>query len=499
MTKKQKTFRPKARLARGLRDERGAQIAAERKMLETIGTVFERYGFELLNTPAFEYADALGKFLPDQDRPNEGVFSFQDDDEQWLSLRYDLTAPLARFVAENYDALPKPFRRYQWGSVWRNEKPGPGRYREFMQIDADTVGAANMASDAEMIAMMAECMEVLGIARGNYLIHVNDRKILDGVLETVGMSAGDSEFEKRRLVVLRAIDKLDRLGPDGVELLLGKGRRDESGDFTEGAGLSSEQIDAVMAFTRSGTVDRQKVCDRLAQSVGESRIGLQGIDELRRIDAYLTALGLNSDRVIFDPSVVRGLGYYTGPVWEVELTIETQGEDGRMTRFGSVGSGGRYDNLIKMFKGVEVPATGCSFGVSRLYAALEHLGQVRADEQKGPVVVLVMDSERLTDYQVMVKELRDGGIRAEMYMGAGGMKAQLKYADKRRATLAVIEGADERGRGEVTLKDLKLGAQKATEISDNVEWRSGDAAQTSVPRAKLIDGVKQILARYDGA
>src|ERR1700730_8925566 len=224
----------RARLPRGLADRGPAEIAATRAMVEKIREVYERYGFEPVETPAFEYTDALGKFLPDQDRPNEGVFSFQDDDEQWISLRYDLTAPLARYVAENFDSLPKPYRSYRAGWVFRNEKPGPGRFRQFMQFDADTVGSSSPAADAEICVIAADCLEALGVKRGDYVIKVNNRKVLDGVMEAIGL--GGPENAGRRLTVLRAIDKLDRLGVDGVHLLLGAGRKDESGDFTEGAG-----------------------------------------------------------------------------------------------------------------------------------------------------------------------------------------------------------------------------------------------------------------------
>src|SRR5690242_15311275 len=223
--KPEKSNKLKARLPRGLADRGPAEIAATRQMVETIRKVYELYGFEAVETPAIEYTETLGKFLPDTDRPNEGVFSFQDDDEQWLSLRYDLTAPLARYVAENFETLPKPYRSYRYGWVFRNEKPGPGRYRQFMQFDADTVGAASPAADAEMCMMAADTMEALGIKRGDYVIKVNNRKVLDGVMDAAGVKP------EQRLTVLRAIDKLDRLGNDAVRALLGKGRKDESGDF----------------------------------------------------------------------------------------------------------------------------------------------------------------------------------------------------------------------------------------------------------------------------
>src|SRR6187549_800791 len=239
-----KSNKLKARLPRGLADRGPAEIAATRRMTDAIRDVYERYGFEPVETPAIEYTDALGKFLPDQDRPNEGVFSFQDDDEQWLSLRYDLTAPLARYVAENFDALPKPYRSYREGYVFRNEKPGPGRFRQFMQFDADTVGSSSPAADAEICMMAADAIEALGIPRGSYVVKVNNRKVLDGVLESVGL-AGEPNAGAR-LTVLRAIDKLDRLGIEGVSQLLGEGRKDESGDFTKGAQLEQKQIDVIL-------------------------------------------------------------------------------------------------------------------------------------------------------------------------------------------------------------------------------------------------------------
>src|SRR5688572_5317018 len=246
MSKPNKDARPNPRLPRGLRDIEAAELRQQQDMLAKIRAVYERYGFEPLETPAFEYTDALGKFLPDQDRPNEGVFSFKDDDEQWLSLRYDLTAPLARYVAENFDALAKPYRSYRFGWVFRNEKPGPGRFRQFMQFDADTVGSGSVAADAEMCMMAADTLERVGIPRGDYVIKVNSRKVLDGVMEAIGLGGDDKAGQ--RLTVLRAIDKLDRLGAEGVRQLLGEGRKDESGDFTKGAGLDPKSIDGVLRF-----------------------------------------------------------------------------------------------------------------------------------------------------------------------------------------------------------------------------------------------------------
>lgn len=486
--------RPKARLPRGLSDSTGKTLAIHDELIARLSQVYACYGFERLTTPCIEFADALGKFLPDQDRPHEGVFSFQDDDGQWLCLRYDLTAPLARYVAENYDSLAFPYRRFQTGSVFRDEKPGPGRFREFIQFDADTVGTSAMAADAELCMLVADSLEALGLGRGDYAIKVNNRKVLNGVLELIGVPEG-AAGEALRLAVLRAMDKLDRLGERGVAQLLGSGRKDESGDFTKGAGLAAKDIDRVLGFLAAGGGDRIAVCNKLSELVKGSAVGESGVAEMRDIDAVLAAAGFGLDRVRIDPAIVRGLAYYTGPVFEAELTFEIKGDDGRPVRFGSVGGGGRYDDLVERFLGKKVPATGVSIGVSRLAAALQMRGLLSERAHVGPVVVLVLDRDQLPRYQTMVAELRAGGIRAELYLGQSGMRAQLKYADKRAAPIVVIEGGDERAKGEVTLKDMALGAELSGEIKSRAEWAKGAAAQVSVRREDLAHRVREILER----
>jgi len=505
--KPDKTNRLKARLPRGLADRGPAEIAATRAMIEKIRAVYELYGFEPVETPAIEYTDALGKFLPDQDRPNEGVFSFQDDDEQWLSLRYDLTAPLARYVAENFDTLPKPYRSYRFGWVFRNEKPGPGRFRQFMQFDADTVGSASPAADAEMCMMAADTMEALGL-NGHYVVKVNNRKVLDGVLESIELG-GEANAE-RRLTVLRAIDKLDRLGRGAVGALLGPGRKDESGDFTKGAGLADPQIHSLLNFLERRVGEPSSLTSsenlqfnwRVLNSIAELKLFMNssnyvsGKDELTEIARFCSAAGYGYDRVRIDPSVVRGLEYYTGPVFEVELTFPTDGKDGA-TRFGSVGGGGRYDGLVSRFRGEPVPATGFSIGVSRLLAALQHLGKVESKAEAGPVVVTVFDKDRIADYQQMVAKLRAEGIRAELYLGSGKFGPQMKYADRRNSPCVVIQGSDEKARGEVTIKDLVVGAELAKMEKDRDEHLQKQAqAQTSVPEAELVEAVRAVLARH---
>jgi histidyl-tRNA synthetase len=479
-----------ARVARGFGDRGPSEIAGVATMMRRIAEVYERYGFEAVETPLIEYTDALGKFLPDTDRPNEGVFSFKDDDEQWLSLRYDLTAPLARFVAQNFDALPKPYRSYRAGFVFRNEKPGPGRFRQFMQFDADTVGAASVAADAEICMMAADTLEAVGIQRGDYVIKVNNRKVLDGVMEAAGL--GGDENAGRRLGVLRAIDKLDKFGVEGVRLLLGAGRKDESGDFTKGAGLSETQITVITGFI---TAAGGGSLAGLAATLSDSATALSGIAELQEIEALCAAAGYTDGRVVIDPSIVRGLEYYTGPVYEAELTFPVTNEDGQIVRFGSVAGGGRYDGLVGRFRPEPVPATGFSIGVSRLASALKAIGKLDGGVSAGPVVVCVMDRDRMADVFAMVATLRNAGIRAEAYLGTSGMKAQLKYADKRGAPCVIIQGSNERERGVVQIKDLVEGAKAAAAVSSNEEWRAGRPAQIEVAVSDLVQAVKDIMSR----
>ena len=532
MAKVKKTPRPKAEPPKGFRDTFGAEVAERDAMLARIAEVYRLYGFDPLDSPAVETVEALGKFLPDVDRPNEGVFAWEEDDT-WLALRYDLTAPLARVYAQHRNDLPTPYRRYAMGPVWRNEKPGPGRYRQFYQCDADTVGTASMAADAEICMMLADALEAVGIPRGDYVIRVNNRKVLNGVLEVAGIAEDD---ERTRGVVLRAIDKVDRFGAGGVEKLLGDGRMDESGDFTKGAGLRDSQIAPIMLFvTAASNIERSFVLDYrerresnpiealsslassnvnapearlrpgireahewnqravgyLEELVGDSVVGVEGVSELRQITDLLAAQGYGPDRIVIDPSVVRGLGYYTGPVYEAELTFEITDEKGRPRQFGSVAGGGRYDDLVKRFTGQAVPATGISIGVDRLLAALRAKGRMEG-AARGPVVVTVMDRDRMAEYQEMATELRQAGIRAEVYLGnPKNFGNQLKYADKRAAPLAIIQGGDEADRDVVQIKDLILGAKLAESVSHE-EWKA-QPAQVEVPRGDLVATVRKML------
>jgi histidyl-tRNA synthetase len=469
MAKTKKAPRPKAQTPKGFRDYFGTEVTERAQMLDAIAGVYHRYGFDALESAAVETLEALGKYLPDVERPHAGVFAWQDEDADWLALRYDLTAPLARVYAQHRNDLPLPYRRYAMGPVWRNEKPGPGRFRQFYQCDADTVGTASVAADAEICAMLADCLETVGIERGDYIVRVNNRKVLNGVLETMGLSD-----DEQRADVLRTIDKFDKVGEEGVRQLLGKGRLDASGAYIDGVGLSAEQAEPVIAFLTSRAASTAETLTNLRGAVGASGIGAEGVAELEQIAALLEAQGYGPDRIVIDPSVVRGLGYYTGPVFEAELTFEITDEKGRPRQFGSVAGGGRYDDLVARFTGQTVPATGVSIGVDRLLAALRAKGRIGGTAE-GPVVVTVMDRDRMADYQAMVADLRAAGIRAEVYLGnPKNFGNQLKYADKRASPVAIIQGSDEAARGVVQIKDLVLGARIAENASLE-EWKDQPA------------------------
>ena len=342
--------------------------------------------------------------------------------------------------------------------------------------------------------MAADTMEALGIPRGSYVVKVNNRKVLDGVMEAIGL--GGDQHAGRRLTVLRAVDKFDRLGEDGVRALLGDGRKDESGDFTKGAGLKDDDARRVLNATCPETGTNEEIIAKLMLGA-DTQIGREGIGELKAISDLVEASGYGS-RVRIDPTVVRGLEYYTGPVYEVELLLDTKDEKGRPVRFGSVGGGGRYDGLVSRFRGEPVPATGFSIGVSRLQAALTLLGKLDTRPEFGPVVVTVFDRDRVADYQKMVASLRGANIRAELYLGnPKNMGNQLKYADRRNSPCVIIQGSDEKARGEVQIKDLIEGAKAAAAIASNQEWRETRPAQFSCSEADLVAKVREVLARHD--
>lgn len=491
---KKKKIKPQR--PRGFEDLSGHDLNELSHLRNSIQEVYSLYGFDQLETGIIEYSDVIGSFLPDQERPNEGVFSFEDDDSKWVSLRYDLTSGLARYVAENYDSLPKPYRRYQSGWVFRNEKPGPGRFRQFFQIDADTVGADNALSDAEMCMMFSDAIQSTGIETGNYVIRLSNRKILDGIIDSLNIK-GNSSGSDINLSIMRSIDKLDRLGLSGVEQLLGDGRKDESGDFTKGTGLEKSNINQIISFLEIGIdskkLSRNECLNKLSNQFESNSIFTEALEELSQITKIIDSAGYDENKIIIDPSVVRGLGYYTGPVYEADLTFDMETDKG-IEKFGSVGGGGRYDDLVARLKGVSVPSTGISVGVSRLSSALKYLNKTKNNENGLSVVVLVMDKDKRSEYYQIASNLRKEGIVSECYSGDGGMKAQLKYADKRNARLAIIIGEDEAASNSATIKDLIVGKKVSNKISDNQEWRSGKDTQKTVPIDDLISNVKSILS-----
>jgi histidyl-tRNA synthetase len=510
------TKRAQARLPRGFRDIFSEDYKLRRQMLDKIRAVYESYGFEPLETPAVEFAESLGKFLPESDRPDAGIFAFNPED-QWLALRYDLTAPLSRMVAM-YKEIPRPFRRYQFGPVWRLEKPGPGRYREFYQFDIDTVGTDSMAADAEICMAMCDSLETLGFQKGEYVIKVNNRKILDDVIDSALKCSGKEDRQNQildwakarsktrdsdlpikvtpqlelehKMDIMRCIDKQGRIDLEGINQLLQQGRKDETGDFKSGCFLTIDQMKPIMDFLNLDCSSREKFLSGVSKIV-MGNIGREGLKELEEIDQILGDTGYGDDRICFDTQIVRGLTYYTGPVYEVFLTIETTDEKGRPIQFGSVGGGGRYDNLVERFTGQKIAATGASIGVDRLLMAYKNRAK-KDSKTTTQVLVTVMDRPRLADYQKMAQELRQAGISAELYLGKKGIGAQTKYADKRGIPVAVIAGEDEFDKGE----DLWLGSELAEKISERDKWRKDQPAQIQVPRAKLVEGVRGILGRY---
>ena len=473
------TKTPKARLPKGFHDVQGDTVPQRQALLHQILQIYQKYAFIPLDTSILEFAEALGKFLPDDDRPDEGVFCLQPEGEDWLALRYDLTAPLARYAAQHWQELPKPFKRYQWGPVFRNEKPGHAlsRARQFLQADADIVGSAAPAADAEMCMVLAEALEACGLPQA--VIQLSSRGLLDGVLTKINLTPQDRNYQQRRLTILRALDKKDRLGTSGVRALLGTGRQDPSGDFTPGAELPPKSIDTLLAFLDTKANTRQDSLAAVSSFVADET----ALTILGEIDTLLRAAGYGEDRVVVNPSVVRGLDYYTGPVFEAMLPDQEH--------LGSLGSGGRYDGLVARFGTEPIPATGLSLGLQRLEGALRALQKWEAHTPP-VVVVLVLGKTDMPRAQQIAAQLRQAHICAEVYLGRGSVGRQMKYADKRKARIVIIEGEEERAQGVLTVKDLQLGAQQAQTISTRTEWTR--TAQQTVTPSELIPTVKKILS-----
>jgi len=434
--KKEKKFKPSKELPLGFVDRQEKELLTRDFIISNIKEVMIKYGFQYLETPSFEYTESIGKYLPDKDRPDQGVFSFQDE-KNWLSLRYDLTAPLARYVAKNYLEIPKPFKRYQLGTVWRNEKPGPGRFREFLQFDADYVGTKNLQAYAELCILISEILEKCGLSKTDYTVKISSRKFTDELFKELNIQSSEQS-----LTILRALDKIDRLGWKEVKKLLGKGRKDNSGDVTKGADLDENKIEILEKRIK----DVQPNSDDV-------------LEIIKIFNAY------NFDNYKYDPTVIRGLEYYTGPIFEVNLNFEIKNSKDQVIQFGSIGGGGRYDNLVNNFGNLDCPATGISIGIDRLVYALMQKKEFNIKSNK-PVIICVFDKEKIRDYINILKKLREKNISSEIYPGEGNLKKQMQYANKTNSPAVILYGDDEIKLGKPILRDLKSGKEISTEIDN---------------------------------
>jgi len=433
---KEKNLKPSKELPLGFVDRQEKELLIRDFVISNIKEVMTKYGFQYLETPSFEYTDSIGKFLPDKERPDQGVFSFKDENK-WLSLRYDLTAPLARYVAKNYLEIPKPFKRYQLGTVWRNEKPGPGRFREFLQFDADYVGTKSLQADAELCVLISEILEKCGLDKKDYTVKISSRKFTDKLFEQLKIKS-----KEQISTALRALDKIDRLGWGEAKKLLGKGRKDKSGDYTKGANLNSNQIKIIENALKSKTSDSEDV-----------------LEVIKIFKDY------NYENYKFNPSVIRGLEYYTGPIFEVNLNFEVKNSKGQTIQFGSIGGGGRYDNLVSNFGNFDCPATGISIGLDRLVYALMQKKDFKIKAVR-PIIICVFDKNKIKEYVEILNKLRTSNISSEIYPGEGKLKKQMEYANKIDSPAVILYGDNEIKTGEVTLKNLKTGNESSVKIED---------------------------------
>jgi len=435
---KEKKLKPSKELPSGFIDRQEKELLIRDFVISNIKEVMINYGFQYLETPSFEYTDSIGKFLPDKERPGEGVFSFEDENK-WISLRYDLTAPLARYVAKNYNEIPKPFKRYQLGTVWRNEKPGPGRYREFLQFDADYVGTKNLQADAELCILISEILERCGLDKADYTVKISSRKLTDNLFKKLNINSDD-----QKTTILRALDKIDRLGWNEVQKLLGEGRKDKSGDYTKGANLKNDQIQIIENALKNNETDS---------------------DDLLEIINIFKAYNFKNYQ--FDPSIIRGLEYYTGPIFEVNLNFEVKNLKGQTIQFGSIGGGGRYDNLVSNFGNLDYPATGISIGLDRLVFALMQKKDFKLKAIR-PIVICVFDKNNAKQYVEILKKLRQANISSEIYPGEGKLKKQMEYANKIESPGVIFFGDDEIKKSEIKFRNLKTGEESSIKV-ENIE------------------------------
>jgi histidyl-tRNA synthetase len=451
-------------------------MLARQRMVDTIRGVYENYGFVPLSTPAIEFLDVLSGSAGQE--AQQSIFRVSNPEREELGLRFDLTVPLARVIAQ-YNDLPRPFRRYQVASVWRADKPDKGRYREFTQFDLDSVGVESELADTEIIAGMCDTLSALGV--GRYLVRFSSRAILNLLLSFAEIPA------EQGVDVFRVLDKLDKVGLDKVRLELMQGYKDESGDVIRGVGLSADQVDRIVRFLDVKSESRRAVVAQVRELFANVENATAQLDVVERISNHLYALGYEDDRVSLDLSIARGLAYYTGPVFEAILLDAPQ--------FGSVFGGGRYDDLVMRFLGQPIPAVGASIGVDRLLAALTHLGRIGTEKATARVLVTHMDAALRDDYLAITWELRRAGIPTELYLGsAKGPGKQLKYADQYDVPLAILYGSNEKEQNVVTIKDLVAGRERMKPTADRKEYLAQRAGQVTVPRAEMVETIRRMLA-----
>lgn len=478
MGKKTKGTKVAPKVLKGFRDYPPEEEIARQILIEKARTVFERYGYLPLQTASLEFAESL--LGPHYTIENlRELFGFEGPENVDMALRYEFTLSLARYVAGN-PHLPLPFRRYQYGNVWRVDKPGPGRFREFTQFDFDIVGSSLMLADAEVIAVMVDVLDYLGI--DNFVVRYSDRKLINGLSSYAGIPP------EKATDVFRVIDKLEKQGKEAVILELGEGRTDKSGDEIPGLYLSDKQIDLLTDFLDLAMSDSDDILSDAEKLLGHIDVSREGIDELMRIQEYLRQMDVSPSKAKIDITIVRGLAYYTGPVYETTLKD--------LPDYGSVFAGGRYDNLVGRFSGKSIPATGSSFGVDRMLAALKALNAIEAKKSTTEVLVTTMDKSRTEDYIRIVDKIRISGMNAELYMGeTSNINKQLKYADRVGIPVAVIAGSKEFESGTITVKDLRAGSEKSKEVSDRAAWLKAEQIQVTIKRGSLITHLKRLLRK----
>lgn len=473
---KKEIKRVKPQLLKGFKDYPAEDEYVRRELIAKVQAVFERYGYQPLQTPALEFIETLlgADYGPEG---TSQIFNFVGPEEVHMGLRFDHTAPLARYVASQPN-LPRPFRRYQVAPVWRTDKPDPGRFREFMQFDLDIVGTTLPAADAEIIIIMTETMKALGIEK--FTVRYSNRRILNGLAEYAGLEDEDAA------AMFRVLDKLDKQGREAVVQELGAGRVDKSGDTIPGLNLKPEQISRIEKFLDIPRGNFDETYEKTNELLGEFEIAKQGLDELKEINKYVSATELGKEHSLFDITIVRGLGYYTGPIFETILND--------LPEYGSVFAGGRYDNLVGRFSGQDAPGTGASIGVDRLLAALKQLNLITPKKTATDVIVATMDRDRMEDYFKMANQLREHEWNVEVFLGNNRrIPKQLQYADRLDIPVAVICGSDEFEKGEVTIKNLAKGREVSEDMENREEWLKAEGIQVTVPRSEMISTIEKML------